>query len=67
MKGSAAGLLFACWLLFGPLPARANHDIDPNELLRRIDRYEQERVIEAALLLLSAGLLGLASLAARRR
>jgi hypothetical protein len=48
VKGTAAGSLLVCGLLLGggALPARANHDIDINELLRRIDRYYQEKALQ---------------------
>lgn len=48
MKGILTRLLLAGSLLVGPaLPARADHDIDINELLRRIDRYYQGKALEA--------------------
>jgi hypothetical protein len=48
VKGILAGLLLAGSLLVGSaLPARADHDIDINELLRRIDRYYQGKALEA--------------------
>ncbi|HET8576465.1 MAG TPA: hypothetical protein VFO18_05165 [Methylomirabilota bacterium] len=48
MKGISTAALLVCGLLLGPgaLPARANHDIDRNELLRRIDRYYQEKALQ---------------------
>lgn len=48
MKGIAARLLLIGSLLLGAaLPARADHDLDIHELLRRIDRYNQEKALEA--------------------
>ncbi len=48
MKGILPRLLLVGSLLAGSaLPARADHDIDINELLRRIDRYYQEKALEA--------------------
>ncbi len=47
MKGTAARLLLGGSLLLGAaLPARADHDLDIHEQLRRIDRYNQDPYFE---------------------